>query len=749
MAGFIRRFTSAPSIETLTEIEAVTVVDLPPQAPAVGVGTGAVMIVGEFEDGPFATGGDASFFDSAYRNQGPQEIFGSEDMVARFGGFGFTHSGVKSSAPCARRHLSELWNGNGFLKTKFLSAKRIMLARVDTSVGEVAFSAQASIGGTKGPYQLVAGQQISVTTDTGGPVSSTAIAAVPAARVGSSAIVSTGYLGGEQIRIAIDANPEVTVTFASTDQTAPQVAARINAALGFAAATESLGILTISGTVAGTAGRVTLSDVTAGALAALFHTAGTTNGTGNVANVNAVTPAEVAAIINGTAALTAINCTSALDGAGRLQVRRSSGGGTISIAAGAMATALGLDPVGTTVAAGVHPGGSIPAGTRVGDGSSTWVTMQTLSVPAGTATAPQPGPFSVKVRPLLDDGSAAGAPAASVTTVTDQASWALLSVTNPLALSAAKNEVQMDNAYLAAFDATLDPTKVTREANYSISARRSTEVVRRGRQNAIDASSEGLFGRKFISGAPIGYTQSQAIADVALWRSDRFLGYTWPGVKVRIPEIAEVGVAGGLGFTADGVITVRADNPLAVINARLNPEENPGQLTEGLVDYVLGIEDLATPLRMSNYIALKAAGICAPRMVDSPNGGQVMVFQSGVTTSLTPGLKTQARRKMADFIQDSLARAILPYVKKLGTLARRDAIRGIIEQFLGGLQSAEVPDNQRINSYLVNERDGQTETLTALGVFVYIIKVRTLSSMDDIVLQTEIGEGVVTITEPG
>lgn len=748
MAGFIRRFTSIPSLETLTEIEAVEIIDLQPQAPTVGIGTGAVQIVGEFEDGPFATAGDAPYFDRAYRNQGPQEIFGSEDMVVRFGGFGFTHSGTKYSAPCARRHLSEFWNGNGFVKTKFLSAKRIMLARVDTSVGEVAFSAQASIQGGAGPFQLTAGQQIAVTTDTGGPVSSTAVAATVAARVGSAPIVGTGFVGGEQISVTIDANAAVIVTFASTDQLAAAVVARINAALGYVSATQAAGVVTISGIAAGTGSVVTLANVTAGALAAIFHTAGSTSGTGNVANINAVTVAEVVAIVNGTAGLGAINCTAAIDGDSRLRVRRSGAGGTISIAVGAMATALSLTPTATTVSAGVHDGGFIPAGSRVSDGVSTWVTMQTLTIPEGTSTAAEPGPFLVKVRPLLDDGTATGATAATVTTVTDQATFALLSVTNPLALTAAKNEVQMDNAYLSAFDATLDPTKVTREANFSVSARRSTEVVRRGRSNAIDASAEGMFGRKFITGAPIGYTQSQATADVALWRNDR-LFYTWPAVKVRFPEIAERGTAGGIGFTADGVLTVRADNPLAVLDARLNPEENPGQLTEGLVDYVLGIEDQTVALRMSNYIALKAAGICAPRMVDSPNGGQIMIFQSGITSSLTPGLKTQARRKMADFIQDSLARRILPYVKKLGTLARRDAIRGIIEEFLGSLEARDTPDNQRISSYLVNERDGQTETLTALGVFVYIVKVRTLSSMDDIVLQTEIGEGVVTVTEAG
>lgn len=742
MAGFIRRFTSQPSIETLSEIEAIDIVDLPPQSPTTGIGTGTLLCVGEYEDGPFAVGGDATYFSNADKNKGPREVFGSEDMVTRFGGFGFTYGTTRYQNPCARRHLFELWNGNGFLKLKFCKPKRLVLARVDTSVGEVAFSARAFILGADGPFALAVGQTLSITTDTGGPAASTAVAATAASHTGG-VFVASGFVGGEQIDVTVDQNPTVRVTFTSADSTPAQVAARINLALGYTAATVGGGALTVVGLQLGTGGRLVLANVAGTPLTSIGLTAATYAGTGNVSNVARVTPAEVAAIVNGTAGLTAINAKAGVDGSGRLVLYRQSGAGTILVAAGAMATAVGLATIGVAVSAGVHGGGTIAAGTRVRTvGGAEWVTMQTLTIPAGTAAAPLAGPFNVKVRPATDNGSGLTTALNTVVVLADQPSFTFCEVTNPAALSAAKTEPQMDVAYEAAFDRTINMLDAAlRETTFSIAARRSDAVARKGRENAIDASARGMFGRKFIYGGALGMTQAQALADVALYRHER-LFYTWPGWRVRVPEIAELGVAGGEGFSEDGIITVRGDSPLATIDCRLNPEENPGQDT-GLIDSFFDVEQLNSPLDMDAYISLKANGICAPRV--DPYVGSI--YQSGVTSDLTAGLTTQARRKMADFIQDTLARALLPFSKKLATPGRRDAIRAIIDSFLNELLNPDNPDSARIASYLVDEVSGQTPELTARGIFVFIVKVRTLSSLDAIVLQTEIGEGVVTIQE--
>jgi len=737
MAGFVRRFTSFPSIEVLAEIEAVNIVDLPPPAPTTGVGSGTALVLGEFEDGAFAVGGDAAEYDPATR--GVFEVFSSEDLRQRSGGFGFTYGTTPYQNPAARRHLSEFWNGSGFIKLKFMRPRRLILARVDTSVGSVAFSPIAFHESDVGPFTLAVGDQLSVTTDVGGPALSTAIAAARASITGG-VFVNSGYVGGEQITVQIDNGVVVPVTFAAADQTPAQVAARINLALGYAAA-DVPGGLRIRGLIEGTAGEVTLADVSAGALAAIGHAAGTTAGTGNVADRTAVTATEMATIINATVALSAINCSARAQADGSLRVFSTTpGAGQITINASAVATALGL-PVAVLAEADVHAAGTIPAGTRVRTvGGAEWVTMQTLIVAEGTSASGNPGPHTVKVRPALDDGTGAAAAASTVTVVVDQPLWGEVTVTNPIALSAALTENQLDVAYEAAFDATLNLASPAREANFSISARRSTAVIRKGRENAIDASAGGHFGRKFLTGAPIGFTQSQAQADVALWRSDRVF-YTWPGWSVRIPEIAFLGLAGGLGFTADGVITVRGDGPLATLDCQLPPEENPGQQT-GLIEQFFAVEATSSPLDIGAYTRLKAAGISAPRR--DPISGSI--YQSGITSNVTPGLTTQARRKMADFIQDTLAQRLVPYSKKLSTQSRREGVRADIDQFLNDLLSPNNPETQRINDYAVDPISGNTPSMEARGIVVFITRVRTLSSLDAIVVQTEIGEGVVIVT---
>ena len=174
----------------------------------------------------------------------------------------------------------------------------------------------------------------------------------------------------------------------------------------------------------------------------------------------------------------------------------------------------------------------------------------------------------------------------------------------------------------------------------------------------------------------------------------------------------------------------------------MNPEENPGQQT-ALIEDFFQVEPVGLTFGINEYVALKAAGICAPRK-DRVSGS---IYQSGITSSLTPGLLTQARRKMADFIQDTLGERMIPFSKRLNTEARRDSIRAIVEQFLSELQSQQNPELARISDFAVDQRSGNTPAMEARGIFVLIVRVRTLSSLDAIVLQTEIGEGVVTTVE--
>lgn len=723
MSAFVRRFTRIPSRETLLEIEAVNIVDLAPPAPSTGVGSGALLLVGEFEDGPFAAGGDAPDYRGVDADlRGPFEVFGSADLLRTFGGFGFVRGTVPHQDPVARRRNGELWNGNGFLKLKGLRAQRLMIARVDNSVGQVTLSPLATLESARGPFALTVGQQLAVEVNGGAPASTTAIAAAPATEAGAAGTFPTLFAGGEQLSIAIDGANPVVVTFAAADQTIGDVITRINTTMGAVVAVNNAGQIDISALVAGTSSSLALANVSGTPLATLGLTAGTYAGTGNVGNLARVTAAELAAIVTGSA-IAGLSARATVEGALRLRAAVS-----LEVAAGAMATALGLE-VDEEVTAGAHGGGVIPAGTRVTDGSSTWLTLQTLTAPDGQATA-----SAVKVRRATDDGTGLGAAGGTVTTLTDQPDFADFSVTNPSALNPPLSEGAMDVAYENAFAATLALDKPTAEANFSLSARRTSAVVAAGRQNAIDASAQGAFGRKFITRSALGRSPQQIIADVGPFRSDRVY-YCGPGWRVRIPEIALLGAAGGLGFTEDGVITVGSDAGLATICCSLPPEENPAQDTEGLIDQYLAVEDTGTPLDIEVYKAFKRNGIVAPK-VDRDTGP---TYQSGVTSSLESGRTTIQRRSFADFLQDSIARLGKPYSKRLNRAAERDALVARIDSFLSGLQAVNTPSSSRLEDFAINDRDFNSPEGLALGIFVVGVSVRTYSSLDAIVFQTEIG----------
>jgi len=713
--------------------------DVAPPSPILGAPTGYVLLTGEFEDGPFAAGGDAVEYDPIY-GTGPADVTPGNQLAA-FGGLGFTYGSLKHQNPCARRHLSQLWNGNGFLKAKYAQAQGFIFARVDTSVGQVTFSPLAVILGGAGPFALTVGGQVSITTETGGPASSTAITAVVATVTGSG-FSTSGFVGGETMAITIDGGATINVVFSSSDSTRAQVAAAINAAVGYSCASDSGAHLVLVGQQKGTGGAITLANVTAGTLAAIGLTAATTNGTGSVANVDAVTAAEVATIINGTAGLGSINAKARVGSDGLLRVYSTVGGtGHIKVNTTAMGTTIGFSPLDTQVDAGVHAADTIPAGTRVTDGTTTWVTMQTLTIAEGTADSPNPGPHVVKVRPALDDGTAVGASSGTVTTVTDQPTNFEVEVTNANALTAALTEPQMDAAYLAALNATLSPKGKAKKANISVSARTSNTHRADVLANAITATSGGLAGRKPVVAAFLGLSQAQALTDRDQYpdpENGRGI-FTYPGWQVQVPEIAETGALnGGAGFTDSGIITVPADMTMATVMACLQPETNPGQATDLLTPF-FAVEDVPTDLDISSYATLEAAGI-APPVVDDTVGPQ---FDDGVTMNTESGLTTIARLKMLDYIADSEAVGIKPFVKKVATQQLRTDILGTLNAFLAGLLSESNPSNQRISAYSIDAKSQQTQALTDAGTFIFAQAIKTLPSARVIVLSLQVGETVV------
>jgi hypothetical protein len=190
------------------------------------------------------------------------------------------------------------------------------------------------------------------------------------------------------------------------------------------------------------------------------------------------------------------------------------------------------------------------------------------------------------------------------------------------------------------------------------------------------------------------------------------------------------------------VLDVGSDLYMASLLSNLPPENNPGQgvaPVPELMSTILGLQRSAPQLDLAEYVNLRARGVASPR-IDATVGP---IFQSGITTSLTSGQKNIARRRMADFIQDSIARSLNPFSKMVLRDSLRDSIVAEVDAFLSGLLSVDNPAAQRIADYQIDDRSGNTAARLAKGIFTIIVRVRTLASADFLVLQTEIGEGVV------
>ncbi len=740
-SGYVRRFLSDPSLAELLAIEGVVIIDRDPPASINGAGSGVALCVGEFEDGPFGT---------------PTQVASGADLLATFGGFGFTYAGVIANNPCARKRLAdgatvpEYWNGSGFIALINKAFGGLVVQRVDTSVGSVEFTREAYLLGTSDTsYALVTGQTLKV--DIGAGNVTATFTGTKAAKQGADGTYPSTFSGGEYIDFLIEGTT-YRATFLSGDQTHVEVLARLNAAAGYTAFTAQTLKTTLTGTVGGTDGTVQIVAVSAGLVttATGFSAGAAVFGAGNVGNIAAVTDAEADTVIGGAVTGTAVDRD--VDGFLRLVNTGEPGTGTIEVDSTSTATAFGF-PTETLNDAAVGVDGVIPAGTRIRNvGGDEWVTMQTLAISAtavdGT-TASGAGPYTVKVRPGLDDGTLGGANADTVTTLPFALAAGPFAVNNPLPLVAALSESAIDALYVAAIDKTKSTNNVSKIVNLSFSARQSNIIRRQMRQNVIDASGGGCQGRVACIRPPLKTTRAVARGDaqpgVGAYRDQRVI-YSFPGAQTYVPSIATRGTAGGAGFTASGLVDVGADSWAASVCSQLPPEENPGQATTfllGVTAIEAGNSDVQD-LTLGDYELFKSSGIMALRI----DGGETF-FQSGITSVdpvLYPQRVTVARRRMADYIEDSLAGGVAQYVKQLATLARRALILGEIDGFLAGLKSEGNPTLQRIDSYRIDGKTGNTPDSLAKGIFRVIVKVRTLSSLDVIVLDCEIGT-TVNITQ--
>lgn len=226
-------------------------------------------------------------------------------------------------------------------------------------------------------------------------------------------------------------------------------------------------------------------------------------------------------------------------------------------------------------------------------------------------------------------------------------------------------------------------------------------------------------------------SRTAAVADVANYRDvDGRVIYAYPWVQTTI----------------DGVLVYQ--NPaswMASILSQTSPHIDPAYSKNA--QFLTGVTGLKQALTRADYIALKDAGIAAFEN-DSDIGFKV---KSGIVTQIADTSKvTILRRRMADFLTNSVASFLKTYQNGVNSAENRSLVKGAMLSFVQSLeQDGILPKDSEVNdgkAKLVDTESLNTDATIAAGFFKILWRQRIYSAMRYIVLQAEIGESVV-VTE--
>jgi len=167
----------------------------------------------------------------------------------------------------------------------------------------------------------------------------------------------------------------------------------------------------------------------------------------------------------------------------------------------------------------------------------------------------------------------------------------------------------------------------------------------------------------------------------------------------------------------------------------------------GNSEFLFGVTGLKKDLTRTDYIALMDAGVSAFEF-DSDIGFKI---KSGIVTQIANSSKlTVVRRRMADYLTNSLGRFLKVYQNDVNRASKRTAVKGAMLRFIQGQESDGIlPGDSEVQNGLAKIVDIDSENTNdsiAAGRFIIVYKQRIFSSMRFIILKAEIGESVV-VTE--
>jgi len=165
------------------------------------------------------------------------------------------------------------------------------------------------------------------------------------------------------------------------------------------------------------------------------------------------------------------------------------------------------------------------------------------------------------------------------------------------------------------------------------------------------------------------------------------------------------------------------------------------------VEFMAGATDLKFKVGRNPFISLDAAGVMGYQF--DPDVG--IKIRNAVTTHIINSQKRPVlRRRMADFLTESIGLFLKAYDNDVNSVDNQDDIKAAILEFDGRLvRDGVLPGEQDVRSgspLLVDTESANTDDTIAQGKFIILYKRRIFSSMRYIILRAEIGTGVV-VTE--
>lgn len=660
MSGFIRRYTDQPGVDVLGEIEGVVIIDSPPPGSVQGVEQGVACIVGEFADFTYATFVDASGVVTTKAQ--PVEIFGSQDLTEKLGGFDATIGQYGGDG------------GSGWLEVKNKTFARLVAVPVNlaSSQGWRVFRELPTCTGATNPEPVV-------------PLTAAVVPAGREFRSGANRVLNgKRVVFGEVLDFSRGVDGAMTTAAAAATQPFTSATAgwqtlvRPDGTIG-----AKKGDILVIGTIGG-----------AGAL-------GANAGTRRVVSVDSATQLTVESMTGATFAATT---TAVLPF--RLHIGSTADSGPLNSITEQAGYRIPARPIDATVAINVAltPAVAPPAAT-----GTTWDPLSGL----GARTAPVTG---------------------LVYTATIQAANAV-------------NDATIDALYDFAIDSLLADDLPAREVNIVWPARLSNTIRTKCRAHELVQKANGI-GRIVVIAPELDVVNpttwiGDAAPGVGATRSQEVI-YCAPGLQTFVREAVGITIRTADGLTTtDGILDTAAHGWMTSILSQLAPERNPGQASdpvETIMSNVVGIQRGVSGLGIGQYKAFKRKGVAAPRN-DRTSG---FIFESGITSSLTSGEQNINRRRMSFFIQDSLAARMVAFSKELLTDKLRD---DILAEHVGFFEELMNPLAQRIQTYRLDSKSGNTKALRKAGIYVVIHEVEMLQTADVIVLHSNVGLGVIDILE--